>query len=70
MYLRILIIILLAFAIESCKEDSEIDLIIKKANIYAVDTTYAADAIAISNNKIFKIGYWKDLKSEINDSSK
>ena len=70
MYLRILIIILLAFAIESCKEDSEIDLIIKNANIYAVDTTYAADAIAISNNKIFKIGYWKDLKSEINDSTK
>lgn len=49
-----------------CQSDSEIDLVIKNANIYAVDTTYQGNTIAISGNKILKIGNWETISKEIN----
>lgn len=52
-----------------CQNDTDIDLVIKNANIYAVDTTYPGNTIAISGNKILKIGNWETISKEINEQT-
>jgi predicted amidohydrolase YtcJ len=64
------IFVLITFFYLGCKEDVAFDLIIKNANIYAVDTTYTGDAIAIYDGKIVKIGRWEDFSNNITDEVK
>ncbi|MBK8054431.1 MAG: amidohydrolase [Saprospiraceae bacterium] len=53
----------LVFFLMSCKDDTA-DMIIKNANIYAVDTTYTnANAIAIKNGLIVHIGSEAEMES-------
>ena len=40
-------------------------MIIKNANIYAVDTTYSGNTIAVKDDKIWKIGTWEDLENYV-----
>ena len=44
-------------------------MIIKNANIYAVDTTYTGDAIAIKGDKIWKVGTWAEMEPYIHAST-
>lgn len=64
------IFVLITFFYLGCKEDVAFDLIIKNANIYAVDTTYTGDAIAIYDGKIVKIGRWEDFSNNITNEVK
>ncbi|MBK8626398.1 MAG: amidohydrolase [Saprospiraceae bacterium] len=50
-----------------CKEDVAYDMVIKNANIYAVDTTYAGDAIAILDGRIIKIAKWEEFSDNITE---
>lgn len=50
-----------------CKEDVAYDMVIKNANIYAVDTTYAGDAIAILDGRIIKIAKWEEFADNITE---
>ncbi|MFZ1750462.1 MAG: amidohydrolase, partial [Saprospiraceae bacterium] len=58
----------------SCKGDLNPEMIIKNANIYAVDTSYNADAIVVKDGLIYKIGSWEEVsglageKTEILDA--
>ncbi len=56
------IFILLIITILSCEEDNIADMVIKNANIYAVDTTYVnASAIAFKDGLILKIGTEEEI---------
>lgn len=53
----------------SCTQKERATMIIKNANIYAVDTTYTGDAIAIKGDKIWKIGTWAEMEPYIHAST-
>lgn len=59
----ILIILVFGVMLSGCANIQTADMIIKNANIYAVDTTYNGDAIAIKDGKIWKAGKWNELES-------
>lgn len=62
----------LAFAVLllfSCNLDTSADLIVKNAVIYAVDTTYSGDAIAIKDGKIMEVGTWEALQKYTKDNT-
>lgn len=53
----------------SCTQKERATMIIKNANIYAVDTTYTGDAIAIKGDKIWKVGTWAEMEPYIHAST-
>lgn len=65
--MRCILILTLVGGLMSCRDDVAFDLVIKNANIYAVDTTYSGDAIAILDGKIVKVGNWSDFEESINE---
>jgi predicted amidohydrolase YtcJ len=65
--MRFILILTLVGGLLSCRDDVAFDLVIKNANIYAVDTTYTGDAIAILDGKIVKVGNWSDFEESINE---
>jgi len=69
MFKRTFIVIIFSFCLFSCQDEVNVDLIIRNANIYAVDTTYTGDAIAINDGKILKVGTWDELSSLLNDKT-
>ncbi len=63
-------ILLILFVTVSCKNDPKADLIITNANIYGVDTVYTnADAIAISNGIIIKVGKLEELNLFVDEKT-
>ncbi len=60
-YLSVFIMCILMGAM-GCKHTDIADSVIINANIYAVDTTYDANAIAIKGDRIWKIGKWEALE--------
>lgn len=57
--------------LSSCKNPDIPDMVILHANIYAVDTIYdGADAIAIRDGKILKIGKSEEIKTLADDITK
>lgn len=65
----ILILGLFTLSICSCTNKDIADLVIRNANIYAVDTTYSGDAIAIKGDKIWKIDDWKSLQRYVDENT-
>ena len=63
-------LVLLIILSTGCQQTEIADVVIKNANIYAVDTTYTANTIAIKGDKIWKIGTWEELEQHINDETK
>ncbi|MBK8669063.1 MAG: amidohydrolase [Saprospiraceae bacterium] len=53
-----------------CQDDKTADLVIKNANIYAVDSNYVGDAIAIKEGLIMRIGPWSEIVSITDENSK
>lgn len=53
----------------ACQKSTVADTIIKNADIYGVDTTMTADAIAIKEGRILAIGSWQELQSLVGKST-
>ncbi len=58
---------LFILSIVSCTKKDIADLVVRNANIYAVDTTYSGDAIAIKGDKIWKAGTWAELQQYVDE---
>lgn len=53
----------------SCQDEPKSDLVIKNANIYAVDTVYRGDAIAIKDGVILQIDTWENIEKWIDENT-
>ncbi len=53
----------------SCQDEPKSDLVIKNANIYAVDTVYTSDAIAIKDGVILQIDTWENIEKWIDENT-
>lgn len=53
----------------SCQDEPKSDLVIKNANIYAVDTVYTGDAIAIKDGVILQIDTWENIEKWIDENT-
>lgn len=62
MKLQLLGIFISLIVLSACQKSSIADIIIKNADIYAVDTTWIVDALAIKEGRIMAIGTWDELK--------
>lgn len=62
-------LVLLIILSTGCQQTEIADVVIRNANIYAVDTTYIGDAIAIKGDKIWKIGQWEELEQHVNEET-
>lgn len=62
-------ILIFVLFIWSCKNTHKADLIIKNANLYAVDTTYDGNTIAIKDGLITQIGSWENIEELIGDQT-
>ncbi len=62
-------ILIFVLFIWSCKNTHKADLIIKNANLYAVDTTYDGNTIAIKDGLITQIGTWENIEGLIGDQT-
>ncbi len=62
-------ILIFVLFIWSCKHTHKADLIIKNANLYAVDTTYDGNTIAIKDGLITQIGSWENIEGLIGDQT-
>src|SRR2546423_8715060 len=62
-------IVLVLFS--SCRQTSEVDLLIYNAKIYTVDSSFTmAEALAVKNGKIVAVGSTKDLTERYYSSDK
>lgn len=69
-HLKYIVVFYLSIVFSGCKDDNLADLVITHADIYAVDTTYIqADAIAIKNGRILKIGKEADMAQLMDKST-
>lgn len=62
---QVSLFVLLVVTVLGCKSKEYATMIIKNANIYAVDTTYTGNTIAVRDDKIWKIGTWEDLENYV-----
>ena len=53
----------------SCQDEPKSDLVIKNANIYAVDTVYTGDAMAIKDGVILQIDTWENIEKWIDENT-
>lgn len=58
-------ILAITLFILSCQKSPKADTIIKNADIYAVDTTMTADALAIKDGRLLAIGIWDEIQSYV-----
>ncbi len=53
----------------SCKNTEKADLVIHNADIYAVDTSYVGDAMAIKKGKILAVNTWEAIQDHIDENT-
>ena len=67
--MRLIYFIGILLFIFSCQDEPKSDLVIKNANIYAVDTVYTGDAIAIKDGVILQIDTWENIEKWIDENT-